>query len=224
MYQQLDSLKNLRIFMKYHVFAVWDFMSLLKSLQGTLTGLSIPWQESSFDPALVQLINEIVLIEESDQDQTGAAISHFSLYLRGMQEIDADDGLIRNFILEKDYSLLPGPLKDIVEYHLDLAMHGEIHEVASSFFYGREKLIPDMFTSIVDVLEKSATASPSLLYYLKRHIQVDGDEHGPKALLCLHKLTDTLQKSERAMSVAQESLQKRCQLWDFIEAEIKSNA
>jgi hypothetical protein len=42
-YSVINDLDDLRIFMKYHVYAVWDFMSLLKALQNNLTCTSIPW-------------------------------------------------------------------------------------------------------------------------------------------------------------------------------------
>jgi hypothetical protein len=221
MYQSLTSIENVRTFMQYHVFAVWDFMSLLKSLQRQITCVDIPWNNSKFDPEIVRLVNEIVLGEESDIDQNGNAISHFALYLKAMDEIGADNSLIKKFIDNYDLEPLPDELKNIVSFHLDIALDGKVHEVASSFFYGREKLIPEMFQSVVDVLDKAQMDCPTLKYYLERHIELDGDDHGPKAQKCLSQLLDSQGKKQEAISMAIKSLDMRWRLWDFIQQEMK---
>jgi hypothetical protein len=220
MYKSLDSLENIRVFMKYHAFAVWDFMSLLKSLQRKITCVDIPWKESSFDPETVRLINEIVMGEESDIDQEGNATSHFSLYVKAMKEIGADTNLIIQFIDEFNFEKIPLELKEVLAFHLNLSQNGEVHEVASSFFYGREKLIPEMFQSIVNVLKESNLECPTLIYYLERHIEVDSGDHGPKALKCLNVLIDSEIKKQEVLDIAKESLNMRWKLWDFIESEM----
>ena len=92
--------------MKYHVFAVWDFMSLLKALQREVTGLTVPWREAPVNPKLTRLINEIVLGEESDLDHLGRPCSHYSLYLQAIQEVDADSFLVRQFV-QNQKAILP---------------------------------------------------------------------------------------------------------------------
>lgn len=221
MYQNLVSLNSIRVFMKYHVFAVWDFMSLLKALQREVTCVNIPWAVSKYSPEIVRLINEIVLGEESDVDKEGNPTSHFALYIKAMEEVGADTSLILKFVDDLSVESLPVEIREMLEYHLSLAKNGKAHEVASSFFYGREKLIPEMFQSIVNVLKTSDLDCPSLIYYLERHIEVDGDAHGPMALKCLNELLTSEVASSEAVSVAKKSLDIRLRLWDFIQKEIE---
>lgn len=220
MFQNLTNIENIRIFMKYHVFAVWDFMSLLKSLQKKITCVEIPWIDSNYDPELVRLINEIVLGEESDLDQYGNPKSHFALYLQAMEEVGADTDLIKNFLKSYDMSLLPVELREILSFHLKLAMEGEAHQVAASFFYGREKLIPEMFETILRVLKASKVNCPSLIYYMERHIEVDAEDHGPKALKCLKGLIQNEKQEQEVLKTATNSLDMRWRLWDFINLQL----
>ncbi len=98
-----------------------------------------------------------------------------------------------------------------------MAQNGHIVEVAASFFFGREKLIPGMFTTIVDVLNKEKVEAPTLVYYLKRHIEIDGDEHGPLALKCLEYLTgDSPELKNLAISSGLKALELRKGLWDNV--------
>src|ERR1035441_7737507 len=95
-YAALDSHDAICTFTEHHVFAVWDFMSLLKSLQRHLTCIEVPWVPTG-PTGSRRLINDIVLVEESDELGRGF-ISHFELYLGGMTEAGADRTAIDAFI------------------------------------------------------------------------------------------------------------------------------
>lgn len=216
-YKTFNDVDSIRHFMSYHVFAVWDFMSLLKSLQIRLTCVELPWRPSQYPSEMVRLINQIVTGEESDLDQEGNPISHFDLYLRSMEEIGASTSPIREFIATLDYSLIPTGAREFVEYNIDMARKGHVVEVASCFFFGREKLIPDMFQSMVDVLKKENVHAPTFLYYLERHIEVDAGEHGPLALKALSHLTSGDSKLEQlALASGLRALEMRTALWDKV--------
>ena len=42
-YEQMVTLESLQQFMQHHIFAVWDFMSLLKTMHNRLCCNSVPW-------------------------------------------------------------------------------------------------------------------------------------------------------------------------------------
>lgn len=216
-YSTFNDLQSIRHFMSYHVFAVWDFMSLLKSLQNHLTCVSIPWRPSPYPSEMVRLINQIVLGEESDLDPEGRPVSHFDLYLQGMEEVGADTAPIRKFLETNDFSLIPHGAREFVEYNLNIAKNGHVVEVAANFFFGREKLIPEMFQTIVDTLRRENISAKTFLYYLERHIEVDAGEHGPLAFKALTYLTQGNPDLELlAHETGQKALDMRRFLWDEV--------
>jgi hypothetical protein len=227
MYKNVSNLSDLSTMMETHVFAVWDFMSLLKRLQRDITCVSHPWKPSPFPKKIVRLINEIVLGEESDLGIDGEPIDHFTLYVNAMKEVGANTGRIYEFIETANLELLSTAEKNFVKFNLDLAEYGSTHEVAAAFFFGREKLIPDMFTSLLGDLEKNLSAVEqekfrNLKYYLNRHIELDGGEHSHLAHDCLNAvcLNDEL-KWKEAANAGIQSLKLRASLWDEVEKKIR---
>ena len=59
------------------------------------------------------------------------------------------------------------------------------------------------------------------LYYLNRHIEADGERHGPMALALLERLCgDDARLWSEAKETARESLDARLALWDAILTEL----
>ena len=229
LYNKVQTIEDLHRFLESHVYAVWDFMSLLKGLQIHLTSVSIPWTASP-NPELRYLINEIVVAEESDLALDGSRQSHFEMYLDAMKECGASSQPVLDF-LEQVASTknvfvaiknanLPEEVKDFLHFSFTIIETGQPHKIASAFTFGREDLIPNMFTEIVKSFQKNfpETNVSKLIYYFERHIELDADEHGPMAMKMIDYLCgDDNKKWQDVEQVAQESLQKRIGLWNAIE-------
>lgn len=227
-YNKIRDEATLRRFMGAHVFCVWDFQSLLKALQRELTCVEVPWIPSA-DPEARRLINEIVLDEESDEAPGGRHLSHFELYLEAMDAAGGDVAPIRDLLEDLrtgarlDAALgraeLPPGVADFVLATFRTIASGGLHRIAASFTYGREDVIPEMFGRLVESLSDRAPDAWSLLrFYLERHIEHDGDRHGPMARSLVARLCgdDSIRWAE-AETAAREALEARLALWDAIE-------
>lgn len=231
LYSEINTIEDLKYFMEHHVYAVWDFMSLLKALQIQLTSVSIPWLPVG-NPKTRYLINEIVTGEESDVDEEGVRMSHFELYLKAMQQADANLEPMQQFInlLQKhtvvDKAIviadIPSPAAKFMKDTFATINTEAPHLIASAFTFGREDMIPDMFLTIVKELSsKHPNKIDILKYYLERHIEVDGDHHAHLAYEMLTELCgDDEQKWQEATSEATKALQSRINLWDEMYATI----
>ncbi|MFL1895075.1 DUF3050 domain-containing protein [Aquimarina sp. 2-A2] len=227
LYDHIATIEDLQRFTEAHVFAVWDFMSLLKGLQQHLTCVTLPWVPSA-NPTTRRFINEIVFGEESDIDAEGQPMSHYEMYLEAMQQLGADTSTIRSFVtqisqsksLEDAFSAITihPSVREFISFTFDVLATNKPHIIAAVFAFGREDLIPDLFIALVKGLAKDkAQQLDKLVYYLERHIELDGDEHGPISLRMVEELCqqDT-EKWEEATRYSQLALQKRIDLWDGI--------
>ena len=97
LYNSMNNLSDIVKFMEVHVFAVWDFMSLVKNLQMNLTCINTPWIPSE-NSLTARLINEIVWGEETDINENNIAKSHFEMYLDSMNDIGANTDKIELLI------------------------------------------------------------------------------------------------------------------------------
>lgn len=231
LYAEIQSAEELKTFTEAHVFAVWDFMSLVKKLQIELTTVRLPWKPSG-SPSTARLINEIVWGEESDINNDGVSMSHFEMYLEAMKDINANTDTVLDFIeslpeagsilssIEK--AELPNYIKNFLLFTFETIETKSLHEIAAVFTFGREDLIPDMFIEMLQKMNvKGNDSLANMVYYFERHIEVDGDEHGPMALKMIEDLCqEDPFKWDEAIKRAKEALQHRINLWTGIHQSL----
>lgn len=233
-YSVINDIEDLKTFMHYHVFAVWDFMSLLKALQNNLTCTSVPWFPKG-SAETRYLINDIVVYEEADLDPLGNRKSHFELYLDAMKQCGASAVQIEKFIAcleeSRDFesafskSETPKQARDFVDFTFKIIGSNKDYLQAAVFTFGREDLIPGMFLSIINDIHKKFPQNVSIFkYYLERHIEVDGDHHSNLALQMTCNLCGENKLFwHEAEQATIESLQKRIKLWDGAYEQILLN-
>jgi hypothetical protein len=228
-YAEVTSVEDLRRFMEDHVFAVWDFMSLLKRLQQDLTCTKVPWFPAD-NARAARLINDIVIGEETDVDPDGSYVSHLDLYLRAMADVGASTSQFDTFrsLAEVGASVeaamvrtgVPPHVQAFVAHTMTLARSGSTEEVLAAFFYGREDIIPEMFSRLQKTLPGGRHDGDNdplrhFIYYIDRHIELDGDSHGPMGRELLEGLVaDSPQRDERALRAACNSIKARIELWN----------
>jgi hypothetical protein len=229
LYKALNDIDDIKHFMETHVYAVWDFMSLIKHLQTQLTCVKTPWTPTK-NSKITRFINDIVLAEESDFNELGEIKSHFEMYTDAMEQIGASTSKINSLIVEIQLGInvgdvisnlnLPKPIYNFLKFTFDVISTNENHKVAAAFTFGREDLIPDMFFKIIDKTGAKSTYN-KLTYYLQRHIDIDGDEHGPMALEMINELCENDPiKIQEVIQTSKEALDLRIKLWDYIEQQI----
>ncbi|WP_396144318.1 DUF3050 domain-containing protein [Flavobacterium sp.] len=233
LYEKVKTIEDLHCFLENHIYAVWDFMSLLKALQNKLTCTTTPWLPIG-NPQVRYLINEIVVAEETDLAFDGTRQSHFEMYLDAMQQCGANtkeiNAFLENvkttqniFVSIKQSDLHPN-VKAFLDFTFRIIEEGKAHKIAAAFTFGREDLIPSMFTEILKNFQTNfpETDLSKLIYYFERHIELDADEHGPMAMQMISELCGTNEtKWKELEEVSIEALEKRIGLWNAIEEQVE---
>ena len=233
LYSNIERIEDLQIFTENHIYAVWDFMSLLKALQIKLTCTKTPWVPNN-NSQTAYLINEIVLAEETDVNQLGERKSHYELYIDAMIDIGAkiefstkninEIASSKNVFASIDNLELHKNIKEFLRFTFSVIEEGKPHKIAAIFTFGRENLIPNMFNEILREFEKNIKDKDisKLIYYFERHIELDEDEHGPMALEMVSMLAENDQKKwDEIEKISIEALEKRILLWDAINDQLE---
>ena len=221
--------KHICKFMESHIFSVWGFMSILKSLQKMITPNNLPWMPNkNTKNGLVNFVNEIILCEESDYIEGIGYISHFEIYLLAMKNMGAKTDQLDKLILriaDKGYNEkylddvdASDEVKSFLKHDMEVSMNGALPEIVGAFTLGREKVIPNMFSYILPAIKETST-STHLITYLERHIDIDGDRHGPLSMKLLDASCDKNQLS-LAYATAVKSLELRLLVWDRVYEDI----
>lgn len=237
-YGALRGLPELRLFMEHHVYSVWDFMSLIKTLQGRLAPVTVPWSPEGAGEVRY-FINQLVLEEESDEAPPGAdgvpgRASHYELYLQAMAEVGADPAPARQFVERArsagiDAALEAGgppePARGFVAATFGFIATGRPHVVAAALALGREHVIPGMFREFIARIGIAREAAPAFHYYLHRHVHLDADFHGPLSL----RMVDALcagepRRVEEAQEAARSALRARIRFWDGVMEALSGGA
>ena len=213
-------------------------MSLAKRLQQDLTCVTLPWMPNENSKA-AHLIYEIILGEETDSLPNGKFCSHFEMYLIAMSEIGASTAQIDEFIQTVQQGIhgaqtsvtdalervgAAPAIQNFVNFTIETAVNGKTSEVLASFFYGREDSIPEMFRHLLDTWDINQADAETFVYYLNRHIELDGDKHGPAVKRIINdQFKEDLNSWHELFDSAIKSAELRIELWDALEAELKAD-
>lgn len=230
----IQTKEDLQLFMSNHVFAVLDFMSLAKGIQHAIVPSGILWVPTTKNRSeAARLINEIILSEETDIGYNmNGYTSHFDLYLSSMLEIGADINPILSFIekIKVNPLIATSQQNKIIEPAMNFVkstfatLDKGSHCIAASFCYGREAVIPNMFKRILNQLNLTNIECPKFHYYLQRHIELDGTEHGDSSKKILEILCENDPKLiHEAEITACEAINARINFFDELEKLILAN-
>lgn len=223
----IQTMDQLQQFMQHHVYAVWDFTLLLKALQQQLS--------SAGHSQSLALIAQLVSEEESDwlPEQCGGPcrLSHFEIYLLAMEEIGADTTAIRavvalaareGLVVGLTHPAIPAPSRRFMASTQLLIRSGQTHLLAAAFCYGREQLVPALFRQLRQQLTAADLQAPTLAWYLDRHINLDGDQHGALAeRMVLDLCRDNPTAHREVMALRPRVEQERALFWRGIGESLR---
>lgn len=212
-YNELTSRTKIKCFILYHIFAVWDFVKLLKPLQKQF--LAYPRKSKRF-------IDQMIFAQTSDLYSYDQQNEDFALYLRAIAEMEIDPDLFLWYFQEapNNLDLLKPGIKKLVEFNLAIAKSGLLAEITAVFFYGREKLNSRLFASAIKILKQEKKECSILTGYSARLLQENNFQFELLSLELLNYICQDEAELVRALQAGLEALDLKEQLWNEALAEM----
>ncbi len=222
------TMEHLRSFMEHHIFAVWDYMSLLKSLQKELTCTTLPWCPT-VNTKLCRIVNELVMDAESTINLEGEAQSQFDIYRDCMKSVGARTEGIDQLIekvrrgeslvkaLMTTGNLAPSAALFVLDT-FNIIDKSKAHEIAAVFAFGREALLPELFLKMVHNLKDEFPELGAYQVYMEQYLKVHNKQNLEHAYEMLEVLcgNDAIKWVE-AEAAAKKALESRLNFWNAIE-------
>jgi hypothetical protein len=140
-----------------------------------------------------------------------------------MEEIGADSAAIRSVValaareglaVALAHPAIPAPSRRFMASTQALIRSGQTHLLAAAFCYGREQLVPALFRQLRQQLTAADLQAPILAWYLDRHIDLDGDQHGALAeQMVLDLCRDNPTAQREVMALRPRVEQERALFW-----------
>jgi hypothetical protein len=231
LFQHITSLEALQIYLEHNVFAVWDVMSLIKSLQKNLTCTQSPWVPVG-NAGSRYFINEVVLGMESDVDDQNNRASQFELYLKAMLQLGSKTHHINQIIEDIRIGLpahqalrkigLPPVASSFADNTFTLIHAGKMHIQAAVFIFCRESLIPDNFILNVNEINRmTGNKASQFSWYLSRHMESDWAHYSYMGYDLVSQLCGENQHKWNEVEVAVcNTLERRISLYNSILNEL----
>lgn len=229
LFSKLNSLGALRTYMEYHVWCVWDFMVLARSLRDGLENDAAEWLPSAYPGALSEIL-EILRSEETDKGPDGRLTSHFEVFVAAMRAAGADCGPIDGFMRRvaqgataneamRASGAQPASLAFVNSTLAD--SKAPVHCRASVFHYARESLVPRMLDNILSGQSSHPENLSKFIWYLKRHVELDFSEHSDATGRILNEVLGLDPgKAHEALTAAEGAIRARLNYLDAIERAV----
>lgn len=224
LYNSIKTESDIKMYMFNQVWCVWDFMTLVKSIQIQIIPPNILWTPPKF-PELGAYIYEVLLTEETDKGYNSETnSSHFQTFLKAMKESSVDTSSVDKFIelLENgnqfeiaiDSCGIHKEAKEFITTTYEFAK-SDLHISIAVFCLSREGVIPDMFMNLLANVSLSNNYK-IFNWYLNRHIYLDSQSHGPLSIKLFKTIVDTKQKQEEALQASLKALKARNKYFNYI--------